>query len=148
MFGLYSHLYMKLEKWVFSSTFDNFGQKTVNTYGEKSFASSINTCIILTNQIWILKICFYQVFLPYFKKNLPWYIHSHYIKSNLQVTSYHNEFKSKPILTSITIKISHCLKNYIKFENHENTFASHELLWQDLNITMTTRANRGTITSE
>lgn len=51
MFGLYSHLYMKLEKWVFSSTFDNFGQKTVNTYGEKSFASSINTCIILTNQI-------------------------------------------------------------------------------------------------
>lgn len=50
------------------------------------------------------------------------------MKSNLQVMSYHNEFKSKPILTSITIKISHCLKNYIKFENHENTFASHELL--------------------
>lgn len=49
MFGLYLHLYIKLEKWVFSSTFDNFGQKTVNTYGEKSFASSIN--IILTNQI-------------------------------------------------------------------------------------------------
>lgn len=49
MFGLYSYLYIKLEKWVFSSRIDNVGQKTVNTYGEKSFASSIN--IILTNQI-------------------------------------------------------------------------------------------------
>lgn len=49
MFDLYSHLHIKLEKLVFSSTFDNFGQKTINTYGEKSFASSIN--IILTNQI-------------------------------------------------------------------------------------------------
>lgn len=60
MFGLYSHLYIKLEKWVFSSRIDNVGQKTVNTYGEKTFASSIN--IILKNQICILKIHFYQVF--------------------------------------------------------------------------------------
>lgn len=67
MFGLYSHLYIKLEKWVFSSTFD---QKTVNTFGEKSFASSINTFIILTNMN------FENMFLPgiftiFLKKVLP-----------------------------------------------------------------------------